>query len=263
MNPRRPTITSAPAPTPRSWVLRFDPSAETVLASLRRIAGLELAQTNNALWLRGTSEPATTKPPERDSLQRRLDSLPASARYETCPGGRLRQVHQIIPTEYLPTTTWVPIADWFEPQLPVAAWPAATPPGIPLRLIPSTEETELSLVLVHLRELATFVTTTARIRFEGLRFATSADGTTLVQGLPIPPLPGTRFSVHEGVAVPAGFTWSPPLPAKVMARCLAPPTGGLALWHPHGEVSLLHPEQLLPLTRAAIGATAQALSLPP
>lgn len=245
--------------TPLNRVLRFDADAEATLASLRRIPDLELTRSHNALWLRGTPKSTT----DRDALQRLLASLPAAARYEQCPNGRLRQTHQLIPTELLPTSDWVPIADWFQPELPVAACPATTPAAVPLQLVPSTQETESSLVLVRFQDLLAFMATAACVRFDRLRFATSADGSTVVQGLPIPPLPGTRFSLQEGVAIPAGYTWSPQVPARVLARCLAPPTGGIALWQLHGEVSLLHPEQLLPLTRAAICATAQALSPPP
>lgn len=243
---------------PSNWVLRFDPDAESSLAHLRLIPGLEITRTQEALWLRGTSDPASSVSGPGFSL---IANLPASARYECLPDQRLRRLDQTIPTDRLPTTPWLPIAAWFQPECPVAVWPAQPPAAIPLRLMPSAEEIEPSLLQVDLHVFREFVDRAPRIRLERLRFAAAEDGQILIHGLPLPPLAGRRFCFHEGVAIPAGFTWSPHVASEVLTRCLAPPPGGVVLWHAEGGVSHIHPEQWVPVTRAAIRATAEDLGL--
>lgn len=255
MNPSAPRATLR---APSNWVLRFDPGAESSLAPLRLLPGLEITRTPEALWLRGTSDPTGSIASPDFGL---VANLPASARYECLPDQRLRRLDQTIPTDRLPTTPWLPITAWFQAECPTAAWPAQPPASIPLRLIPSAEEIEPTLLQVELHVFREFVERAPLIRLERLRFAAAEDGQILIHGLPLPPLPGRRFCFHQGVAIPAGLTWSPHVASDVLIRCLAPPPGGVVLWHAEGGVSRIHPEQWLPVTRAAIRATAEDLGL--
>ncbi|MBL9127259.1 MAG: hypothetical protein JNL97_06420 [Verrucomicrobiales bacterium] len=237
-------------------MLRFDPTAERDLARYRRLPGFEITRTEHALWLR-THDAG----PEPSPTRRLLAAMPARERFLWLPDDTLRRPDRRIPEAVLPSTSWEPIARWFPVEMPVAAWPAPPPSGMALRLVPSADEREPELVLVDLRDLAVFVRTAPRIRLAPLRYAASARSQALVRGRPLPPVPGTRFVLHDGVAVPAGFFWDPPVSSAVLAECLAPPTGGLVLWHPEEGLAALHPELWLPLTPGSLRATLVGLGI--
>ena len=97
------------------------------------------------------------------------------------------------------------------------------------------------------------------MRIERLRFAVTADGRVLVQGTPLPPIPGSRFVLHQGVAVPAGFAWHPAVGADVLSRRLGVSGDALVLWNVDETMTRLHTEQLIPATRSAVRATEEGL----
>jgi len=77
----------------------------------------------------------------------------------------------------------------------------------------------------------------------------------LVQGEPLPPLPGRRFVVQGNVAVPAGFSWQPAVSPAVLARLLGAREDELALLYEDGTYCRLLAEQFVAATRAAVRAT--------
>ena len=246
MNPLPKPRPSGRTESPR-WILRFDPGDASALARVRLVPGLEIAQTPEALWLRTTPEFTVS-----EASQRLLSSLPASARYHPLPNQALRPTDRILSHESLPNLTWIAIDQAFALVLPQPAWPAAAPQRIPLRLVPSRREIEANAAMFDGESFYAQALQAPLLRLERLRFAAADTGQVLVIGTPLPPLPGTRFSLHAGVAIPAGFTWSPHVAPEVLARCLKPPPDGLALWTPDGHLAHIHPEQILPVTRSTI-----------
>jgi len=206
-----------------------------------------MAHTPTALWLRTTTEFPSSK-----AAQRLLASLPATARYHPSPGQRLRRTDRVLSEESLPELDWIPIREAFVPEPPPTSWPAATPERVPLRLVPSESETEPHAALLEWERFRDYALRAPQVRLDRLRFALSDTDSALVIGSPLPPLPGIRFSLHAGVAIPAGFTWSPRVAPEVLARCIQPPQNGLALWTPDGHIARIHPEQILPITRSTI-----------
>ena len=256
MNPARPPLPGVPDDTcPRRWALRFDLAAEPALARHRLEPGLEVTRTEHAVWLR-THDAGSESSPTR----RVLAALPARDRFHWLPDDTLRRPDRRIPETVLPSTPWKPIACWFPIEMPAAAWPASAPPGVTLHRVPSTDEHEARLVLVELGDLAAFVRSAPRARLEPLRYAVNSRRQALVLGRPLPPIPGTRFSLHDGIAVPAGFTWAPAVSSAVLAECFSPPAGGLAVWLPCDVITTLHPELWLPLTPGSLRATLRPTS---
>ena len=115
-------------------------------------------------------------------------------------------------------------------------------------------------MLTTLEEFHRFIFKAANVRLERLRFAASNDGRVLVHGTPLPPLPGQRFVLHQGVAVPAGFTWQPAVTPEIAARRFGVSGDALVLWNDDDTITRLHAEQLVPVTRSAVVATVNALA---
>jgi hypothetical protein len=160
----------------------------------------------------------------------------------------------------LPELRWQPLNAWLHVELPVAAFPAQEPRTVSLRLVRSTEEREPELLLTSLEEFQRFAIQAAQVRLDRLQFAAHLSGNVLVRGMPLPPLPGQRFVLHGGVAVPAGLAWQPAVNDQVLARCFGVSGDALVLWNEDGRITRLHGEQFVGATRSAVRTTAQAMT---
>jgi hypothetical protein len=208
---------------------------------------VEVAEDGREIWLRGKGAD--------EAVAARLLALPASGRYEWVAPDRLRRWDERIPARRLPDLQWQPLLAWVRVALPAAALPGDAAEAVALRLVRSGVERDPDVLLTGLEAFQGFAAQAAQVRLERLRFAATAEGRVLVAGTPLPPLPGLRFVVHAGVAVPAGFAWEPAVAAAVLARRFGAGPETLVLWNQDGTVSRLHREQLMPATRSAVRAT--------
>jgi hypothetical protein len=265
-----------------SWVICLAPADAESLAPLRLTRGIEVAEKEPFVWVRGASGD--------EKIERLVRALPAVARYELTGGNRLRNVETRIPAETLPALNWQPVNTWLRVQMPltnpVAARPglpgnagrAATgdeartpyvgkspPPhvggyeghgSVPLRIVRSTEERPIALLMTSLDDWREFALKAPEIRLRQLRFAVDEAGNVVVRGKPLPPLPGRQFVLHGNVAVQAGFTWEPAVSADVLSRRLGLSADALALFHEDGTFSRIEAEQFVPATRSAVRETA-------
>jgi len=234
------------------WAICLALEDAASVSPLRQITGIEVGEAGATIWLRGRQQDET--------LDAKLAALPAQARYEWLNSDQLRQIDRRIPGARLPALQWQPLDAWLQVQMPAAAMEADQPNPVPLRLVRSSCEQDPELLLTDLKELALFASMAARVRLERLQFAANADGKVLVRGRPLPSVPGLRFVLHSGVAVPAGFSWEPRVASSVLARRFAASDDALVVWNEDQTFFRLHSEQFVPLSRSALRATQQALS---
>src|SRR5207237_5853789 len=133
------------------------------------------------------------------------------------------------------------------------------PSAVQLRHVRCAEERAPDLLLTTLEEISRFAATAAQVRLARLQFAANSDGDIIVRGQPLPPLPGQRFVICGGVAVPAGFSWEPQVGEDVLARRFGVSGDALVVWNEDGSITRMHSEQFVPLSRSALRATQQAL----
>jgi hypothetical protein len=234
------------------WAICMGQEDVAALAAIRLVGGIEVAATGKEIWLRGQRGD--------DSLNEKLSALPANARYEWLKPDQIRRIDQRVPSGRFPALPWKPLAAWLQVELPIAALPALEPRPVSLRLVRSAEEREPGLLFTDIEAFQKFASQAARVRLTCLQFAAADDGRVLVRGKPLPPLPGRRFVIHDGVAVPSGFTWQPAVSPGVLARRFAVSGDTLVLWNEDGTITRLHGEQFIPVSRSAVGATKQALA---
>jgi len=234
-----------------SWAICLSRDDAASLASLRQTVGVEVGEAGNDLWIRGK--------PTNELLDVALSSLPARARYEWRASNALRRVDQRVPSGRLPDLHWQPLSIWLQVALPSAALPGNGPKPTALQLVRSTDEREPELLLTTLDDFKRFVTRAAQIRLDRLQFAAAADGRVIVRGKPLPPLPGRRFALYQGIAVPAGFEWQPAVSKEVLAHRFGISGDALMLWNEDGSVVRLHGEQFVPASRSAVRATEQGM----
>lgn len=234
------------------WVIQLAGTDAASLAGLRLSPGLEVAEQAACLWLRSRNT--------EEALMRAVVCVPALARFEWLANGALRPVTSRIPSAAMPALEWQPLARWLSVTARATAWPAAMPRPVPMKLVRSTVEAEPGLLLTEWTAWTHFVHTAAEVRLRPLRFAVDAGRRVLVQGRPLPPLPGQRFVSHGPVAVPAGFTWEPFVSREVLAKAWRVAPDALILWQVDNTLSRLHLEQLLPVTRSALRDTSDAFA---
>src|SRR4051812_33209224 len=234
------------------WAIYIAKEDSATLATLRLINGIEVAETDGQIWLRGKIGSETLEP--------KLGSLPALERFEWLDGNKLRRIDQRVPSRRLPELPWKPISAWSQVRLPLAAFPADLPAKAALRLARSTDEQPPTLLLTSIGDFTAFSKNAAAIRLNPLRFAANAAGEVLIRGNPLPPLPGRRFVLHGLIAAPAGFSWRPAVAIEVLERSFNVSGDALIVWHEDGTITRLHTEQFISATRSAVRATAEALA---
>ena len=74
-------------------------------------------------------------------------------------------------------------------------------------------------------------------------------------------MPGQRWVEHEGIAVPAGWTWTPAVEAGLLRQAFELAEGDVALWHEDGAWERIAADELVRATRAAVRATMKNLEL--
>ena len=237
------------------WAMCIARADAESLAGLRLSAGIEVGEVGQLVWLRARRWD--------ESNAAKLAALPASARYEWLAPDGLRRIEQRIPSTKLPDVPWQPLSAWLRVEVPVAALPAHEPAPISLRLVRSADERDPELLMTRLTEFDQVARQAAQVRLDRLQFAAATDGRALVRGSPLPPLPGQRWVLHRGVAVPAGFVWQPAVNAEVLARCFGVSGDALVLWDADGTITRLCAEQFVPATRSAVRSTAWALRASP
>ncbi len=232
------------------WVLKLPRAAAGAVCALRLCAGVEVAETSEALWLRG---------PESDAdLRKRLLSLPTMGRFRPTAGGKLQPEGSLLATEEMPDAAWTPIRSWATPELAPARLPADPVGRVTLRLEPAGDAVRSSnAMLLEFSRWQDWALQAPEARLERLSFAASASGRVLVCGTPTPSAPGRYFFEADGVLLPAGMRCVPAVPAAVLRQAWRAGEGDVVLWDEAGA-RVLGRELFVPATRANVRATARA-----
>lgn len=229
------------------------PADAASLAPLRLTPGIEVAEKEPLIWVRGNNTD--------EHLGPLLHALPAVARYELLPNNRLRRLELRIPSETLPSLPWQPLSTWLRVRLPPAANPAdsadASIQTVSIRIVRSGEERTPELLLTTLSDWQSFALNAPEIRLRHLRFAVDSAGNVIIRGRPLPPLPGSQFVVNGNIAVKAGFSWQPAVGAEVLTRRFGLSPEALALFHEDGTFTRIEGEQFVPASRSTVRETCE------
>ena len=185
--------------------------------------------------------------------------LPGAERFLVAADGQLRPVGTRVPRGRLPDGPWMALAEWLGVALPVAGLAGRISRRIPLALVRSCEPDEANLLVTGIEGWEDYAVTAPQVRLDRWQFAVAADGRVLVRGQPAPPLPGPRWIEREGIAVPAGWTWTPPVEPALLRRLLGLEGDDLALLHPGGTWERVPGAGLQRVCRSAVRRTAEGL----
>ncbi|MFT7639711.1 MAG: hypothetical protein ACI9G1_001449 [Pirellulaceae bacterium] len=238
------------------WAARISLDNVAALASLREVVGIEAAVVAETVWLRGESR--------SEQLDSRLRSTPHLDRYELLADGQLIPSQRLVPDGWLPVTEWLPLAQLIVPKLPATKWPGEVSNRVTPKLVRDTQYQTPNLLVAAFERGCQFVTYAAEIRLEQWTFAACRDGRVVVRGTPVPAIQGEYFCESKGIAIPAGWKWSPTIDAdQIRANLLGAnyelSEGDLVLVSVDGSWERIDRDAFVAATRSALRLTLNAL----
>ena len=193
---------------------------------------------------------------EHGALPLKLSTVRWNRLQQLLDDDRLAPLESSVPTERLPDLDWRSIDTFSQPASIASALPPKLDDRSPIRLIRTPEFAEPSLLQTELAAFAAWVDHAPEIRLKPLRFACSDMREILIQGEPVPSIPGQRFVVSaNAIACPAGLTWDPPAPAASLIKLFGLNPGDLAILRHDGGSDIIPNANFVPVTRAAVRLT--------
>ncbi len=244
---------TSPGETELLWVACLPSSHVASIGALRLAPGIETHASGESVWLRGCEL-------DKD-LDRRLRALPGARRFRVLADGQLLAVGRRVPQGRIPDGPWVPLVRWLGIELPPASGAARLGRPIPLELQPSSDVAEPSVLLTSMDCWGACADECPQVRLDRWRFAVSGNGRVAIAGRPLPSLPGLRLVDYNGIAVPAGWYWSPPVEPAVLRERFGLEGDDLMLWHAEGALEHVPGGHFVRATRLAIRATVEGFQL--
>jgi hypothetical protein len=226
------------------WALRVARTSASALGNLRLVPGVRVCEQDGVLWLRGENAD--------EEFTRRLLVVPESQLFTVVIGDEIVPHGARVPVGRLPDDTWQALSRWLGVALEPAALPGRMEAPARLQMVPSTSEREANVLLTGIERLADYAVNAPLVRLQRWRFAVNTQGQTIVFGTPLPPISGQVYCETEGVAVQAGWSWTPRIDADVMRKVLGLSAGDVALLHADGSWECIRASDFTAATRSAI-----------
>lgn len=236
------------------WAVRLPCESARAVASIRAVSGVEVCPQLDQLWFRGeTSSEAT---------ELLLRQLPGAWRYDVTADGQLIPVGQQVPCEKVPEGRWLSLGQWLRLELPDARtsrceFERRSLSRVPLTLIRDATPRQPTMLRTSIAAFERYGSRAPAVRIAQWSFAMRSDGECLVRGLPLPPVLGEQLVELDGLLVPAGSIWSPPVAPAVIHELIELQIGDLALLQDDGGWELIQECNWVRATRAAIRLSAR------
>ncbi|MFM9966374.1 MAG: hypothetical protein ACKV2Q_34795 [Planctomycetaceae bacterium] len=211
------------------WTIRLPTAQGGLLSRLFHLPGLRVCEVADSVWVRGDTLD------EASDLTLRGIAV-ADFFWIEPDGEQLRERAARVPTSRLPQANWQPLRQLFQPQRPASVWPGELSESVPrvgLELLPSLDVTEPNVLLTTRTAWTEYAVTAPQVRLDRWRFALASDDRALIRGQPLPPLLGERFVECDGVAVLAGWAWTPAVDVVVVRDLFGLGPNDVALWWPN------------------------------
>ena len=231
------------------WAAEIAREHARELGRLRLLPGVELGETEASYWVRGTSS--------IEEAQRALLAIPHAQLYHIDRAGLRPWGHRLV-AKSLPDLTFAPLAKAIRPSLPIASYPSAPVPRVPLTLVRSAEVQQSVFLETTLDQWVEYGVSAPKVRLDRWAFAVSAEGRVLVRGQPLPSLPGRQYWESDGVAIPVGWTCSPAITGSALSKHVGRAAGEIVLLDETGSLESIPADAFVQASRSAIRATARA-----
>ncbi|QGQ22415.1 hypothetical protein F1728_06890 [Gimesia benthica] len=231
------------------WVLRLPAEQSKSLSSLRLEKQIQASTLDQEIWLRGSMLD--------ENLTRTLRSIPDSELFDLQKDAQLIPAGRHVPLGYLPDTEWLPLPEWLTVQLQAPALAGKTDDRISFELVRSQQNLKANVLLTTLVNLKKLVDCDSQIRLKPLQYAVDSQQRTIIRGAPLPSIEGSFFCEQKGIAVAAGWVWSPQVDVDVLHSLFKLNPGDVVLLHADQSREFIGADQFTPLTRSSVRLTLQ------
>jgi hypothetical protein len=220
---------------------------KAALGTVRCYPGLQAAEDNDIIWLRGI--------PAQEKIDMRIRQLPGLHTYKLDEDNNLFPPGGLTPVSKLKPLSWVPLPEFIKVELPVSGLPGKIHQRQSIRLLPSRSVEEGNAILTELDIWKAYAETAPLVRLQQTRFAVAENNKVLVIGTPMVPVPGKAYVLRDTVLLPCGFEFDPPAIAELIVSRLNPLKEAFLLFDVNGNWEKIPTEWLVPATRSAIRLT--------
>lgn len=227
-------------------VITLLPADIKVLALLRTRADMMAAWHQDQIWVKGMADTA-------------FRQLPALRTWKVDASNRLFAHGALTPELTLPILEWQALTEFIPVSLPASGLPTYATSKYPVQLAPCVSNEESFAILTEMRVLETYVAAAPQVRIRHLRFAASANARVLVAGVPLPPVPGTSYTLKDRILMPAGYDFDPPVIRSLLTEKLATARTHFLLFHVNGQYEMIPETSFVHVTRSAVRLTAETL----
>lgn len=231
----------------KEMILTLVEADKEALGSVRCIPGLQAAQDDGLIWVRGI--PAFQPP----GLA--IQQLPSLHTYFMDEENRLFPAGAVTPVARLKELPWQPMQKFVPVKLPVSGMPGRLKGQASVKIVPSAKVENTDALLTPFDVWSDYVSHAPSIRLKQTRFAVSADGNALIIGDPLPPLPGKAYCLRDNILLPAGFDFDVTVASVLIAARLNPSNDALLLFDEQGNCEHIPHTSLVPSSRSAVRRT--------
>jgi hypothetical protein len=189
-------------------VLKLSKADKTHIAAVRCHHDLIVAETGDAIWIRGISS--------ADYLSSPAKLLPAINTFTLDKDDHLFLAGSITPITKIQKLEWVKIAEYCNVEMPTAAIPAKVETTYQVKIVPSDNSRNTGALITTLDQLKLYAESAAEVRLKSFRFAVSENETTILIGDPIPPIEGKEYWIEHNILLPVGFDFEIPFVSKLV-----------------------------------------------
>jgi len=217
------------------------------LGTVRCISGLQVAEEENSIWLRGINETLNN--------DTRLKQLPIKNTFIVDENNMLFIPGRLTPIDQLKEMEWHSISSFIKVELPVSVLPGKPGEQITIKIISSDSVKEGAALLTSLSDWKNFSETASASRLNRLRFAVSDKEEVMIMGNPLPPLPGMEYWITNDILLPAGFDFEIPLTATFIRERLNKKGDAILVFDVEGGMERIEKTYFVPAKRSAVRLT--------
>lgn len=231
----------------KELIIVLSQADKAALGSVRCLPGLQAAEDEGFIWVRGISA--------LGNIDLRIRQLPGLHTYTLDADNNLFPFGGLTPVAKLKPLKWVPVAEYITVKLPVSALPGKVSQQHVIKLVPSGRSQEGNVLLTDLATWKIYAETAPLVRLQQTRFAVSENNKVLIMGTPLPALPGKEYVLQETLLLPCGFEFDPPAISELVIARLDPSKESLLLFDRDGTWEKVPENAFMPSTRSAIRLT--------
>jgi len=173
------------------------------LGDVRCMDGLKVAADDDRIWLRGLYDTA--------AVDKTILQLPVQHSFYIDGNNLLFSPGNLTPAAILPSMEWIPVAEFVNIKIPVAALPGQLSERATIRVMASSKNKTGDALLTTLQQWKHYAANAPAIRLAPLQFAVSQNNNVLIIGYPLPAIPGKELWMADHILLPNGYDFEIPM----------------------------------------------------